>query len=83
MEHAKVCEEYEEQMKELEEILSAGPAAQNISVEQLAKQVQYLYAVLYAPLSVVFVKAAASPSSGNESRSRVGLYFVRSRQQYT
>lgn len=41
VEHAKVCEEYEDQMKELEEILSAGPAAMNISVEQLAKQVPY------------------------------------------
>lgn len=39
VEHAKVCEEYEDQMKELEEILAAGPAALNISVEQLAKQV--------------------------------------------
>ncbi|CAM9649142.1 unnamed protein product [Scytosiphon promiscuus] len=38
IEHAEVCEEYQEQMKELEEILSAGPAAMNISVEQLAKQ---------------------------------------------
>ncbi|CAM9275420.1 unnamed protein product [Pylaiella littoralis] len=38
VDHAKVCEEYKEQMNELEEILSAGPAAQNISVEQLAKQ---------------------------------------------
>ncbi|CAM9334955.1 unnamed protein product [Ectocarpus sp. 8 AP-2014] len=34
----KVCDEYQDQMKELEEILAAGPAAMNISVEQLAKQ---------------------------------------------
>eukprot|EP00904_Undaria_pinnatifida_P012492 jgi/Undpi1/8373/HiC_scaffold_25.g10841.m1 len=38
IDHAKVCEEYQDQMKELEEILAAGPAAMNISVEQLAKQ---------------------------------------------
>lgn len=30
-------------MKELEEILSAGPAAMNISVEQLAKQVRLVF----------------------------------------
>lgn len=40
IDHAKVCEEYQDQMKELEEILAAGPAAMNISVEQLAKQVR-------------------------------------------
>lgn len=39
VEHAAVCAEYEDQMKELEEILAAGPAAMNVSVEQLAKQV--------------------------------------------
>lgn len=36
----EVCAEYADQMKELEEILAAGPAAMNISVEQLAKQVR-------------------------------------------
>ena len=38
----KVCEEYQDQMNELEEILAAGPAAMNISVEQLAKQVRHV-----------------------------------------
>ncbi|CAN0138263.1 unnamed protein product [Ascophyllum nodosum] len=36
--HAAICEEYQEQMAQLEEILAAGPAAVNVSVEQLAQQ---------------------------------------------
>lgn len=39
VEHAEICEEYEGQMKELEEILASGPASANVSVEQLVKQV--------------------------------------------
>ncbi|CAM9672505.1 unnamed protein product [Discosporangium mesarthrocarpum] len=33
-----ICEEYQEQMKELEDILSKGPAASVVSIEQLAQQ---------------------------------------------
>lgn len=40
IEHQEICEEYAMQMKELEEILAQGPAAMNVSLEQLAKQVR-------------------------------------------
>lgn len=43
VEHQAICEEYQDQMTELEEILAKGPASMNISVEQLAKQVTIFF----------------------------------------
>ena len=55
VEHAAICEEYEGQMKELEEILASGPASANVSVEQLVKQVGTLFTQLTGVLRVVCV----------------------------